>query len=100
LEISKAPDAVRPGSFVDVHLVTQRHDSALLIPKKALMEEAGEQFVYLINKETAVRKTVKVGFMDDSNAEIISGVSSGDSVVVAGQGSLRDGSKTEVVSTR
>jgi membrane fusion protein (multidrug efflux system) len=100
VEIAKAPEQVRPGSFVDVRLITQQHSNSLLVPKKALLEEAGEQYVYLITKGIAARKTVQIGFTDDQHAEVLSGVNSGDTVVVAGQGSLHDGSKTETVTNR
>jgi len=100
IEINNAPGSVRPGSFVDVKLVTQRHDNSLLIPKKALLEEAGEQYLYLIKNGVAVRKSISVGFQDDQFAEVLNGLSQGDDVVVAGQGSLRDGAKTETVATR
>ena len=98
--INSAPDSVRPGSFVDVKLVTQRHDNALLIPKKALVEEAGEKYVFLLNKDLVVRRSVQVGFTDDMNAEILKGIGDGNTVVTAGQGSLRDGSRAEVVASR
>jgi membrane fusion protein, multidrug efflux system len=100
VEVTEAPQSVRPGSFIDVKLVTQRHDNSILIPKKALVEEAGERYVFLITKGIAARKSVQIGFMDDLNAEILKGVNTGDSVVIAGQGSLRDGIKTEIVATR
>lgn len=100
VEISKAPDEVRPGSFVDVRLITQQHENALLIPKKALIEEAGEQYVFLINNGLALRKSVRIGFMDNENAEVLSGLAAGNSVVIAGQGSLREGSKTQIVANR
>jgi membrane fusion protein (multidrug efflux system) len=100
VEITKSPSVVRPGSFVDVKLETQHHDNALLVPKKALLEEAGEHFLFVISKDKATRRTITVGFLDDQNAEILSGVSSGETVVISGQGSLRDGSKTEIVAKR
>jgi len=98
--VDKAPDEVRPGSFIDVRLVTQRHENALLIPKRALVEEAGEKYVFLLNKDMVVRRTVKVGFTDNGNAEILLGISAGNTAVIAGQGSLRDGSRAEVVASR
>jgi membrane fusion protein, multidrug efflux system len=98
--VDSAPQSVRPGSFVDVRLVTQRHENALLIPKRALVEEAGQKYVFLLNKDMVVRRTVKVGFTDDVNAEILSGIDTGNSVVTAGQGSLRDGSRAEIVANR
>ena len=100
IQITKAPAQVRPGSFVDVKLVTQRHDNALLVPKKALIDEAGSKYVFMINGNTASRRNVQIGFMDDQFAEVISGIKAGESVVTAGQGSLHDGSKTETVATR
>ncbi len=100
IEITKAPAQVRPGSFVDVKLVTQRHDNALLVPKKALIDEAGSKYVFMINGNTAARRNIQIGFMDDQFAEVISGIKAGESVVIAGQGSLHDGSKTETVATR
>lgn len=98
VEVTKAPAVVRPGSFVDVKLETQRHENTLLVPKKALMEEAGERFVFVIQKDKAARRTVSVGFLDDQNVEILSGINNGEIVVTSGQGSLRDGSKTEIVA--
>jgi membrane fusion protein, multidrug efflux system len=100
VEVVKAPAVVRPGSFVDVKLETQRHDNALLIPKKALMEEAGERYVFVIQKGQAARRTIAIGFLDDQNAEILSGVNQGEMVVTSGQGSLRDGTKTEVIAKK
>ncbi|MEW6367046.1 MAG: efflux RND transporter periplasmic adaptor subunit [Acidobacteriota bacterium] len=100
VEIAQAPEQIRPGSFVDVQLVTQQHTDSLLVPKKAILEEAGEQYLFLINKGVATRKTVEIGFVNGQYAEVLSGVNAGDTVVIAGQGSLRDGSKTETVATR
>jgi len=100
VEVTNAPAQVRPGSFVDVRLVTQKHDQAILIPKKALIEEAGEQYVFTIDKDVAARRSIQTGFTDDQFAEVISGVQVGQPVVVAGQGALRDGVKTETVAKR
>jgi hypothetical protein len=72
----------------------------VLSGKKALVEEAGEQYVFLINKNVAAKRAVKVGFTDDVNAEVLSGIKESESVVIAGQGSLREGVKTEVVASR
>jgi membrane fusion protein (multidrug efflux system) len=100
VEVTKAPAVVRPGSFVDVKLETQRHDNTLLIPKRALMEETGERFVFVIHSGKASRRIVTVGFQDDQNAEILSGVNQGEMVVTSGQGALRDGTKTEIIAKK
>jgi membrane fusion protein, multidrug efflux system len=100
VEVVNAPEVVRPGSFVDVRLETQRHDKTLLIPKRALMEEAGERYVFVVQKGQAARRTIAVGFLDDQNAEILSGVNQGEMVVTSGQGSLRDGTKTEIIAKK
>lgn len=97
LIIPQPPPQVRPGSFVDVRVVTQRHEDALLVPKKALIEEYGESYVFVVQKGKAFRRKLQVGFSDDQFVEVLAGVQVGDRVVIAGQGSLRDGVPVEVV---
>ncbi|MCS7312819.1 MAG: efflux RND transporter periplasmic adaptor subunit [Acidobacteria bacterium] len=97
LIVLRPPPQVRPGSFVDVRVVTQRREAALLVPKRALIEEYGETYVFVVQDGRALRRKLQVGFADDQFVEALTGVEAGDRVVTAGQGSLRDGVSVEVV---
>ena len=53
--------------------------------------------MYVSADSTAERRVVDVGFEDDDNAEILSGVTAGEAVVVKGQRSLKHGSPIKIL---
>jgi len=88
----------RPGAFVRVSIRTDTRDETTLIPKRAVLEEDGRTFVFVHAGETATRREVKLGYEDGPAVEALEGVKPGDEVVVAGQGSLKEGDKVRLVS--
>ena len=96
-ELRPRDDAFRPGAFVRVRITTDTREQAVLIPKRAIIEEGGETYVFVENEGSAERREVQLGYQNGAVIEVISGVSAGEKVIVAGQGSLQDGSKTRVV---
>ena len=97
IEIPTFPAGVRPGDFAQVSIVTERRTGRTLIPKVALVNDRGEQVVYVSADSTAERRVVEIGFQDDNNAEIINGVSAGEAIVVKGQRTLKHGSAIKVL---
>ena len=67
------------------------------MPKIAVFTDRGEQVVYVAADSTAERRVVEVGFQDDVNAEILSGVNGGEQVVVKGQRSLKHGAAIKIL---
>jgi RND family efflux transporter MFP subunit len=90
----------RPGAFVRVDIRTDTKSDAVLIPKRAIIEEDGQNFVYVASQDTAKRSKVQVGYQSDGIVEIRSGIYAGQKVVVAGQGALKEGAKIKVLSTQ
>ena len=78
--------------------MTETRNEATLVPKIAVFTDRGDHVVYVAADSTAERRVVEVGFEDDRHAEIVSGVSEGEPVVVKGQRSLKHGSPIKVVS--
>lgn len=98
VEINEYPAGVRPGDFAQVSIVTERRYQSTLVPKIALVNDRGEQVVFVSQADTtAERRVVEVGFQDDQNAEILAGVTVGDRVVVKGQRSLKNGAAIKVL---
>jgi membrane fusion protein (multidrug efflux system) len=97
IEVPEYPDGVRPGDFAEVRIVTERRTESTLVPKIAMVTDRGETVVYIAADSTAERRVVEVGFEDENNLEIISGVSSGEPVVVKGQRSLKHGSPIKIL---
>jgi membrane fusion protein (multidrug efflux system) len=90
----------RPGAFVRVEIRTDTKSDAILIPKRAIIEEDGLNYVFVATRDTAQRTKVQLGYQSEGMVEIRTGVSPGQSVVVAGQGALKEGAKIKVLATQ
>jgi membrane fusion protein (multidrug efflux system) len=89
---------LRPGLFADVGLVTAVNQNALLVPKRALVYDNDQVFVYQLGPERKVRRLLVVPALADKDfVEPKAGLSEGDTVVIAGQTGLRDGVKVSLV---
>ena len=85
---------LRPGMYVDVELITATNPSAILVPKRALVYDNDQAFVYRLKKDEerrVERVFVEAAVTDKFNVEPLNGLHEGDQVVVAGQAGLKDG---------
>jgi membrane fusion protein (multidrug efflux system) len=97
VEISEYPKTTRPGDFAEVRIVTDRHMDAVLVPKTAVITDKGERVVYVAADTTAERRVVEIGFQDDVQTEIASGLAPGELVVIQGQRSLKEGQPLKIL---
>jgi membrane fusion protein (multidrug efflux system) len=97
VEIPEYPTDTRPGDFAEVSIVTEKRAGTTLVPKIAVFTDRGDQIVYVAADSTAERRVVELGFEDDENAEITSGVSEGEDIVVKGQRSLKHGAPIKIL---
>ena len=91
VEVPSYPADTRAGDFVEVRIVTERHQNATLVPKSAVLEEKGEQYAFVAQDSTAVRRTLQTGFENEEHTEILSGLEPGEQIVIRGQRNLKDG---------
>jgi membrane fusion protein (multidrug efflux system) len=86
-----AQEGLRPGLYADVDLVVATDDAALLVPKRALVYDADQMFVYRLGEERRVERVfIEPVLTDKDHIEPLEGLDSGDQVVVAGQAGLKD----------
>jgi membrane fusion protein (multidrug efflux system) len=86
-----------PGLYVDVALVTDVHNDAVLLPKRALVYDKDRVFVYRLEEDGHVEKiAVNPVLSDKEHVEPREQLARGDQVVVAGQAGLKDGSLVEL----
>ena len=88
---------IKPGTFVRARVVAATHDSALTVPKRALISEDDSHHVFTVASDTTCRVPVTPGITDGQFVEILSGLSVGDRVITVGQGGLKPGDKVRVV---
>lgn len=87
-----------PGMYVTVELITEVHEDAVLVPKKALVYDADQIFVFRMKEdETVERLLIQAALQDRDNIEPAGILEAGDRVVVGGQSSLKDGSMVRLV---
>lgn len=83
---------LRPGMYVDVDLVAATHDEAVLLPKRALVYDNDQIFVYKLAEDSRVERIfVEPRLTDKHFVEPAEGLQAGDRVVIAGQAGLKDG---------
>jgi HlyD family secretion protein len=83
---------------VRVRIFTDRKTDAMTIPRSALFRGAsGGWQVFTATGGTARLKNVEVGLMNDDIVEVVSGLSADDSVILAPENSLSDGTGVRAI---
>lgn len=86
VEILNDDNSIKDGMFVDVTLVLDEAEKALSIPAEAVLEDSDSSlYVYVVSGDTAIRKDIETGIVNDEYAQIVSGLSAGEQVVVSGR---------------
>ncbi len=91
--ITSQSEFLRPGSFVRVKVQTDLHRQVLVIPKRALVPEGGETYVFKAMADSVIKVAIETGYGDDGQVEVTDGLVAGDRIVTVGTGSLKNGSK-------
>jgi len=90
-QVRNADTALRPGMFARVKLLTKDERDALVLPEQALVPQGEEQYVFRVIDGKAARTKVELGQRRDGRVEVVRGITSGETIVTAGQLKLRDG---------
>ncbi len=98
---SNPTGALFANQFVNVRLVVSTVHGAVTVPNAALQTGAPGSFVYLLMPDSTVAvRAVRTGLVDGTKTQIVSGLASGDRVVIDGADRLRDGAKVTVAGAR
>jgi RND family efflux transporter MFP subunit len=87
LEMEKPPDNLMAGMTGEMNIITGVHENALLAPTRAVIVDQ----VWIVKAGTVRKRTVKTGYRTLDFAEILSGLSQGDHVIVSNQDKMRVG---------
>jgi len=80
--------ALRQGQFVELSVVLDINESAVVVPASAIVKEGPLQYVFVKEDDTFRKRDVATGIRDDRIVEITQGLVPGDVVVVSGAFSL------------
>ncbi|MRH43939.1 efflux RND transporter periplasmic adaptor subunit [Aquibacillus halophilus] len=97
LSVDNQANNIKPGMVAVVHLPENVVESALQIPTTALVEEADETYVYVIEDDEAKKVAVTVIEAQTDWTAIEGEINKGDTVVTSGQLTLADGYKVDIM---
>jgi membrane fusion protein, multidrug efflux system len=89
-----------PNEFVNVQLLVDTLQQAILVPTPAVLTGAPGSYVYLASKNDTVSvHKVTPGPSDGKNTVISQGLSAGDTVVIDGMDRLSDGARIKIATS-
>ncbi len=95
-DVDNPSEQLKGGLYVKGRIITGRRSGILRIPRVALLswnvaEKKGD--VFILQGETARRRTIRTGSIMGDFVEITSGLSQGEEVITRGGFNLRDGDR-------
>jgi hypothetical protein len=86
--------------FSKVTRPLQVRKEVIILSKSAIVGNiaSGEYSVFIIDSSISTRRQIELGLSKGEIAEIRSGLSIGEQVVISGQHSLKDGDKVRIVN--
>jgi RND family efflux transporter MFP subunit len=81
LDIIAPPSSIKPGMSATAIIQTDRHDNVLKVPSMAVQTTDGQSYVRVMKNGKVTQVPVTTGISSDSETEIDSGLSEGQTVV-------------------
>lgn len=85
-----------PGMTVSLNVLNQDLGEQLVIPYKAVTEQLGEYYVYVVQADSVVQRNVQLGTRVRADIVVREGLEAGQQIVVEGIQRLRHGAKVQV----
>ncbi|MED4600180.1 efflux RND transporter periplasmic adaptor subunit [Paenibacillus validus] len=96
LEVANADRKLKPGMKAQVLLTDDNDQVVVTVPTLSVVREGSETFVFVLVGDTAEKRKVELGRLNETIQEIISGVKEGEQLIVSGQNQLKDKEKVQL----
>jgi len=97
VEIANPNFRLKPGMYAKVSFTVDKKANTLVIPTAALVDLGGNKGVFMASRseqgQVANFKKVDVGIVNQTLAEVTSGLTEGETVVTTGAAALREGDR-------
>jgi len=92
IDVPNTDGKLSPGMYADVSLNVQRSGDALAVPVQAVDQSSSQPFVMVVGSNNTVEKrAVRVGIAGANSVEILTGLNSGDKVIIANLATFQPG---------
>ncbi|BBB90477.1 MAG TPA: efflux RND transporter periplasmic adaptor subunit [Methylomusa anaerophila] len=92
ISIPNENGTLKAGMFAKVSIGTRVHADVIAVPENALVLKEDQKTVFVVAEDNKVQqRTLKLGYVGGGWAEVLEGVTDGETIIVAGQNKVRDG---------
>ena len=88
---------IKPEMSVSAAIITGTKQDVIVVPNSAVKSQNGSSYVQVLAGQSPENKTVEVGLSNDTQTEIVSGISVGDNVITQ---TINPNSATSATSSR
>lgn len=88
---------LRAGMYARFSILTDTRDSVVVVPKRALVYDRDQAFVWVTRDSLVARLQLERGYEDEERVEARSGLKVGESLITVGQAGLKPDSRIRVV---
>ncbi|WP_313707033.1 efflux RND transporter periplasmic adaptor subunit [Massilia sp.] len=90
------PQGLRQSQRVTARLLIEEKPNVLMVARGPFVESEGGRFAYVVRDGVAVRTPIRIGATSVSAVEILSGLKSGDRIVVAGTDAFENAASVSI----
>jgi len=83
------------GMFARINLIINQSEKVLLIPSEAIVQEMEGKKVWVVFNGKAKSQPITTGFRTNNQVEVLSGLQSGDTIMVTGLMQVREGANVK-----
>jgi RND family efflux transporter MFP subunit len=92
VDVTNPGHVLIPGLYAEATLVTENKANALAVPLQAVSQEGGHPSLFIVGANRTIEvRPVTLGIQTSDAAEILSGASEGDQVVISDRSALKAG---------
>jgi membrane fusion protein (multidrug efflux system) len=88
---------LRPGMFVKADIVTDRKDSAIVIPRSIILSRQRGKTVFIVDRGVAAERIIETGLENITDVQVTRGLAKNERVVTSGFETLSNKSKVKII---
>ncbi len=96
IEFDNVSGLLKPGMVVEVRIEKETYENVVAIPQHAVLDKVTRKVVFVIEDGISRERSVDLGPLVEEDVVIQEGLDAGETFVVVGQQSLKDGSKVKI----
>jgi RND family efflux transporter MFP subunit len=94
IDVENPSGVLKDGMYADAKIVLEQHNNALTVPVQALDRNGSGVSVLIVDAQSRVEpREIKLGIEGSDRAEVLSGISENERVIVGNRGAFHTGEK-------